>query len=457
MTSRATKSGLSHLFVVGMVLLLSACAASMHSPAPMDLQHIPQDPQAFIDATHGDHALIPFNDQQRKADTLRTRHYLPWHSTGPLETTQRPFWASDWINNQPVYDATLSPLPPAQCKALLALAQQQTYPSCQQPAITVRRCSARALPTSAPLFHNPQRPGQGFPFDQLQHAALPANTPVLITHQSSDRAWVFVESVAIYGWIQANAVAKVNKDQIERIETLPLVGVVEDDHGVFDADKQRRFTCRTGMVLPLLCQGQHTATLLIAVADEKRCAVLREATIAAEAVAPIPIPLTPANLARVAAPMMGQPYDWGEQFNGRDCSATLRDLFAPFGVWLPRNSSQQAKMGHIIPLSDFSPKQREQMILEQGIPFATFISLPGHIMLYIGQHDGQAIVLHTLWGLKTTSLFGKEGRWLVGKTVLTTLQPGLERDVLWRFIGDLRSRITQMSFPLHTAQSVEED
>ena len=297
------------------------------------------------------------------------------------------------------------------------------------------------------VVQQPATSRRGFPFDQLQHAALSAGTPVLITHQSSDQAWVFVETAAVYGWVPTTAVAAVTTAQINRIEALPLVGVVEDNHGVFAADKQWRFSSRIGMLLPAVEQSQQTTTLLIAASNENHRAKLCAATITSCAVAAFPVPLTTANLAKVAAPMMGQPYDWGEQFSGRDCSATMRDLFAPFGLWLPRNSSQQARVGTIIPLSELSPEQREQTIRQQGIPFLTLIHLPGHIMLYIGEHQGRAVVPHTLWGLKTTSLFGEEGRWLVGKTVLTTLQPGMERDGLWRSIGDLRTRIAQMNFP----------
>lgn len=457
MTMEMWKAGLRGLLVACTCVLLSACSAPLSSTQPRDLQHIPQDPQAFVDSQHANQPLIPWIEQQHHAEAQRTRHYLPWHSPGPLSTTQRPFWAIDWINDQPVYDATLQALRPDQRQALSAKTRQHAYPSRHQPAITVHTCSARALPTHAPLFNNPQHPGQGFPFDQLQHAALPANTPVLITHQSSDRAWVFVETAAVYGWVAADAVAEVTKEQIDRIEAFPLVGVVEDNHPVFDSDNQWRFNGRTGMLLPAVQQSSQEATLLIAVADEKHRARLCEATIATEAVASLPVPLTPANLAKVAKPMMGQPYDWGEQFGGRDCSATIRDLFAPFGLWLPRNSSQQAEVGTIISLSELSPKQREQAILQQGIPFLTLIRLPGHIMLYVGEYQDRAVVLHTLWGLKTASLLGEEGRWHVGKTVLTTLQPGMEQDGLWQSIGDLRPRITQMSLPLHPTQSEREN
>jgi cell wall-associated NlpC family hydrolase len=440
-----------------LLLLVTACAPDINQFHVRDLEKIPQDPHCFAISSQTPQPLLNVALQLQHAEDYLQRCFEPWHSKGPLASTKHPFWAIDWLSENALYGKNLLPLREPQRQSITEQTRPQTYPSLHQPAITLRRCSARALPTDTPVFYNPRHPGQGFPFDQLQHAVLAANTPVLVTHCSADGAWLFVETAAVYGWVETDAVAGMSDEQIREVEALPLVTVLRDDTGVFDAQNHWLLTARTGTLLPVLQSTAERTTVLIAVADAQRQAVLRRATIDSAAVASFPLAFTADNMARIAAPMMGQPYDWGEQFGGRDCSATLRDLFAPFGIWLPRNSSQQAKVGDVIALADLSPEQREQLILEQGIPFATLISLPGHIMLYVGQHDGHAIVLHTLWGLKTTSLFGKEGRWLVGKTILTTLQPGLEQDGLWQSIGDLRSRITQMNLPLCGAQSEEED
>lgn len=48
-----------------------------------------------------------------------------------------------------------------------------------------------------------------------------------------------------------------------------------------------------------------------------------------------PIPLTARAAAEIGNRMMGQPYGWGGYLFNRDCSLAMRDLFVPFGVWLP--------------------------------------------------------------------------------------------------------------------------
>jgi len=132
-------------------------------------------------------------------------------------------------------------------------------------------------------------------------------------------------------------------------------------------------------------------------------------------------------MAGLAQNLLGQPYGWGGLFGWRDCSATLRDLMAPFGLWLPRNSGDQAQAGaRFIELAELSPAEKEERIQALGVPWLSLLWLPGHIMLYVGAPQGQALVLHSAWGLKTWRPFIGEGRALIARTVITSLEPGKE-------------------------------
>jgi len=115
---------------------------------------------------------------------------------------------------------------------------------------------------------------------------------------------------------------------------------------------------------------------------------------------------------------------WGGIDGKRDCSAATRDVLAPFGLWLPRNSSAQAKSGIYISLEDLSGEEKEQAILKSGVPFGTLIWMPGHILLYIGQYKGHPVVFHDVWGMRTLEPDGREGRKVIGKAVITTLRVG---------------------------------
>jgi len=138
----------------------------------------------------------------------------------------------------------------------------------------------------------------------------------------------------------------------------------------------------------------------------------------------MPLSATPVNVARTANQMMGQAYGWGGLDGKRDCSAATRDLLAPFGLWLPRNSAAQAKSGSSMSLEGMTPEEKEQAILKNGVPYGTLIWMPGHILLYIGQYKGHPIVFHNVWGMRTLEPNGTEGRKVVGKAVVTTLRLG---------------------------------
>lgn len=159
---------------------------------------------------------------------------------------------------------------------------------------------------------------------------------------------------------------------------------------------------------------------------------------------PFPLWLGPQEVASLAGEMMGQIYGWGGLHARRDCSASIRDLFTPFGLWLPRNSSQQAKAGRVIDLCGLSAADKEERIAHIGMPFRTLLWKPGHIMLYIGQYQGRPVMWHTMWGLKTENLWAGEGRHVVGRTVITGLRPGEELSNLARPEGLLINGIQRM-------------
>jgi hypothetical protein len=125
--------------------------------------------------------------------------------------------------------------------------------------------------------------------------------------------------------------------------------------------------------------------------------------------------------------MMGQPYGWGGMYGRRDCSAMMRDMFSAFGIWLPRNSGAQVRRGEQVALEGVGALAKEALILEKAEPFRSLLWMPGHIGLYIGEHEGQAAWFHNMWGLRSTLKDGSEGRAILGRAVVTSLRPGQER------------------------------
>jgi len=128
---------------------------------------------------------------------------------------------------------------------------------------------------------------------------------------------------------------------------------------------------------------------------------------------------TQANLARQAFKMLNHPYRWGDRLGGRDCSRLIMDLFRTFGILMPRNSKEQARVGVDLGQVKGKSSREKGKVLDQAIPLATTLRLPGHIMLYLGRDKGRHYVIHSLWGIQ-----GPEKVETIGKVVVSDLSLG---------------------------------
>ncbi|MBN2201993.1 SH3 domain-containing protein [bacterium] len=316
-------------------------------------------------------------------------------------------------------------------------------------AVTQRRADLRLLPTDKPAFENFQSPGGRYPFDMIQQSAIPPGTPLRVIHASVDGDWLYVESPVAAGWIRFSDAAMVDAAFIWQWNTGRTAAVLADDVPVRTADGRHRFRAPFGTVLPLLRRSGQGLHVLVPVTDGDGIASAGEALLSAETAAERPVPLTAGRLAAAVNAMMGQAYGWGGLYGNRDCSAALQDLFAPFGILLPRHSSAQAAAGDsVMDLSRMTPERKERVVLRHGIPFLTLIHLKGHIMLYVGPSGGRACVFHNLWAVRTVDARGAEGRHIVGRSVITTLTPG-QRVRNADPAADLLKRVDRMTFIVH--------
>ena len=120
---------------------------------------------------------------------------------------------------------------------------------------------------------------------------------------------------------------------------------------------------------------------------------------ARQGVQALPLPLTWRHLLPELFASVGMPYVWGGAAGGQDCSHLVQEVFARFGVLLPRNSGQQAEAGLAhIDLPPELPRQTRLGLLETLAGQAPLLLyFPGHIMVYLGTDaDGEPRVLHAL-------------------------------------------------------------
>lgn len=410
------------------LLLLYGLGCGRMPDSIADLQRLNQDNMAYLNRETADTVLISANAQAESALKFRTYYFAPWHLKTPRYTQKD---ITDIINDfrkNPGFGENKQPHSIEWVNQLATLCDLDHYPNTKKTAITLRNSNLRLLPTLKPHFNDFNLPGEGYPFDNLQQSAIWANTPILISHTSADGRWVLAETPFCLGWLPIDDIAYASEAFKTGWESRPLLAIIEDNTTVIDTDNQFRQHTYIGTLLPKDSEKEAGFTCLIAVADLNRNATIVKGLISKSQATEFPYAATTRHVARLANQMINQPYGWGGTYENRDCSAMIRDLFTGFGIWLPRNSDymRRSNLDTFISLQNLSDSEKEKQIMEKGIPFFTLIWMKGHIMLYIGSFEGRPLVIHNIWGIRTQDIFKGEGRFIIGKTVITTLSPGIE-------------------------------
>jgi hypothetical protein len=106
------------------------------------------------------------------------------------------------------------------------------------------------------------------------------------------------------------------------------------------------------------------------------------------------LPYTRENIIKQAFKLQGEKYDWGNKFEGRDCSSFIADIYKTFGLVLPRNAGdQESGYGKQYKFSQGDSIEKRNKILDNVKPGAA-IFLPGHVTMYIGKVDGVHYMIH---------------------------------------------------------------
>ncbi len=289
----------------------------------------------------------------------------------------------------------------------------------QNRAIVTSNTAARALPTVEPDFFDEQRPGEGFPFDNLQIASLWVGTPLYVLHISKDKAWSLVLTPDAYlAWVKSSDIAYASPDFVKKWQTAArkkLVAVTKTEVPVEDSQGRFQFTGYIGGVFPLLARDAKQTRIMMPAKNSAHFAVIKPGVIATEASGLMPLPVSPQNMASVIQELQHRPYGWGGAFFLNDCSQELKSLFTPFGIWLPRNSGLQVKLNKHIDLSEHSLEERLALLKEKGHPLVSLIYKPGHIVLYVGNaevnHQQVVMSYQNVWGLSSKS---GDNRYVIG-------------------------------------------
>ena len=407
---------------------LAGCSAKTHHPQPIErpgeiypptmLTHIadfdrfPQDLQVYAQNAPNPDLR---GEQTQTAARYRALFFQPWEQTCSGTPLSDAAWAERTYASREGYDARGGIVPWSERDAVSANARYSAYPSLADHGIITQNALMRAMPTSRPLYGNPAKAGQGFPFDHYQLTALWVGTPVFVSHSSADGKWLFCETAVCSGWVETKYVAQTDETFMNEWAGASLYAVTRDNLLLPGGLK-----LRIGTLLP--ARGKN---LLLPQRDGSGRALITRTPLP-EGLAPFPVPFSPKAFAAMGNQTMGRPYGWGGAFFERDCSLLLRDLFTPFGVWLPRNSASQLKTGLRDSLSGMPAEAKAAWLAASAKPFRTIIGMPGHVTLYLGQYNGQGVIFNSVWGVRTMNGDGDEGRAVLGKVCVTSFLPGKE-------------------------------
>lgn len=301
--------------------------------------------------------------------------------------------------------------------------------------LVVRRDSMRSYPTGERVFRDPAEQD----LDRFQESGVFPGQVVALLHESTDGKWWFAVNYHYAAWLPKAAVAIGPREEIERWRNrAPRLVVTGAQVGTnFNPLEPRtsQLLLDMGTSLPLMTaaevghnvNGQNpyaSHVVELPVRGDGGRLEFRPALIArSRDVSVGNLPYRPSVLLRQAFKFLGERYGWGHDYDARDCTGFVGEVYKTFGILMPRNSAQQGK-------SDFAPdrffadgdgdSERRQRALEE-LEVGDLIYIPGHVMMAIGRVDGEPYVIHDVTGMAYYDESGEFYRGILAGVSVTPL------------------------------------
>ena len=271
----------------------------------------------------------------------------------------------------------------------------------------------RAFPTYDPSYALPN----DLERDLFQLTTLKTWEQVRVLHQSQDGLWYYVQSYSDMGWVPVESVALVStKEEWRRygegavlVVTGNRILLGENPYTQEFSHKQLRMGTRLPLVAAadaptsidsMAAQGSYIVMLPIRSANgmlTTRLALIpRSADVSFGY-----LEYTQANLIQQAFKLLGDRYGKGGLFDGRDDGMLIQDLYACFGIFLPREGARQAQLAgdpeslaRTTALAEL--EEADKLAAIADLKAGALLYMDGHVMLYLGQSDNTPYVLHAV-------------------------------------------------------------
>ena len=402
-----SKSYKQILLILVITLLFSAC--SVKEPV---LSQAKNSDIEVLATTANDNS---FNSTEVSKDFFN-KYFKPWNSTKVSFPKLEAMWGQSYKNKK-VYLENHQLATASWFDKQIENSNFNDYNILPKKAITLKNVNIRVLPTNSPMFYDPTQPGEGFPFDYNQNSSLKINTPIIVSHLSKDRAWAYIESSTVGGWVEIGTIAYVDNDFIQEFKTSNYFVSIKEKFPIYDPIFREYVKVAT--IFP-----KKNNKYIIAKKDDNQNAYISYIDLNNDEVESMPLAFNSENRIKIAKQLIDEPYGWGGLLNNRDCSSFTQDYFATFGKFLHRNSKAQLSNGKYFDMSKLTNNEKKEFMKNNGVPFSTLVYLKGHIMLYIGIKENEPLVLHNMWSVRLKDSNGRKYRHIIGKATVTTLEPG---------------------------------
>lgn len=303
-------------------------------------------------------------------------------------------------------------------------------------ALVTRRVSLLAMPTELRVFNE----AMSLDLNRMQETAVFVGEPVAVLHQSADGNWLLVQNYHYTGWVKADALALGTREQVlayaAREPFLVVTGAKAITNFTPLLPAISELQLDMGVRLPLLSaaevghnvHGQNPHASFIAELPVRNAAGQLELVPALIArnqdLQQGYLPYTTEQVVRQAFKYLGQRYGWGYDYNSVDCTGFLVDIFRTFGLLMPRNSGQQGQgaFGQNTRFAETAPPAEKLAAIRQA-KVGDFIYRPGHVMLYLGESDGEPFVIHAVFDLAYYTAGGEFYRGTLNSVSVTPLTP----------------------------------
>ncbi|MGX3044298.1 SH3 domain-containing protein [Helicobacter sp. T3_23-1056] len=423
------KNIIANGFLLACCLALIGCSIKEINLPAKDPSIYSQDALTYLSKADKYANKTPDKQTKQKLESLAKNyikeHFSAWELTKANPDKKAVFWAQDSLLKNTGFGENLFPNSLEMTKEIYERMNIKAYPSTLTKAIITETTDVRAVPSDKPRFKR----ADDYPFDQWQNSLIFANTPVMITHYDTSKEWAHIQSGFVYGWVKVRDLAIINANEREILSKISTyILPVRDKIPIYDRKGDFLTYARIGQILGVAKEVRSDYVIYIAKREILGKATLIEARVKQKDFMKFPQSFSPMLSAQIINTMMGHKYGWGGYLSNRDCSAFIRDVFANFGLYMPRNSYSQGRWArNMVELDKLDRTQKEKYILENGVPFASILWLKGHIMLYIGEYKGKAMVAHSSWSVRTKKkrVFTKS---LLGGVVITSLYAGEENN-----------------------------